>query len=82
MERKNRYLYLLDFIIQIYIYIFFFSFKEILASAPKGSKDGIRIRNECWEFKILQVLVLVLKQDFSIVDGDWQTAAALAAILR
>ncbi|XP_048728739.1 IQ calmodulin-binding motif-containing protein 1-like [Ostrea edulis] len=55
--------------------------REILASAPKGSKDGIRIRNECWEFNILQVLVLVLKQDFSIVDGDWQTAAALAAIL-
>ena len=79
MERINIYLYLLDFIIQIYI---FFSFEEILSSAPKGSKDGIRIRNECWEFKILQVLVLVLKQDFSIVDGDWQTAAALAAILR
>uniref|UniRef100_K1QXP7 IQ calmodulin-binding motif-containing protein 1 n=1 Tax=Magallana gigas TaxID=29159 RepID=K1QXP7_MAGGI len=55
--------------------------REILASAPKGTKDGIRVRNECWEFNILQVLVLVLKQDFSIVDGDWQTAAALAAIL-
>ena len=61
---------------------FNFLILEILISAPAGSKDGSRIRKEIWEYNILQALVLVLKQDFTIVDGEWQIAAALAAILR
>ncbi|XP_063425034.1 IQ calmodulin-binding motif-containing protein 1-like [Mytilus trossulus] len=55
--------------------------KEILSTAVAGSKDGMRIRKEIWEYNLLQALVLVLKQDFSIVDGEWQIAASLAAIL-
>ncbi|VDI27792.1 IQ calmodulin-binding motif-containing protein 1, partial [Mytilus galloprovincialis] len=53
----------------------------ILSTAVAGSKDGMRIRKEIWEYNLLQALVLVLKQDFSIVDGEWQIAASLAAIL-
>ncbi|XP_052092733.1 IQ calmodulin-binding motif-containing protein 1-like [Mytilus californianus] len=55
--------------------------KEILSTAVAGSKDGMRIRKEIWEYNLLQALVLVLKQDFTIVDGEWQIAASLAAIL-
>ncbi|KAK3106409.1 hypothetical protein FSP39_019392 [Pinctada imbricata] len=55
--------------------------REILAAAPGSTQDGKRVRRECWEYNLVQVLILVLKQDFSIVDGDWQTATALCAIL-
>ena len=47
-----------------------------------GSPEGIKARQDIWDYNILSVLTLVLKQDFSIVDGDWQTAAAIAAIIR
>ncbi|KAJ8306892.1 hypothetical protein KUTeg_014976 [Tegillarca granosa] len=57
------------------------SLKEILSTAQAGTKEGIRIRQEIWEYNLLQVLILVLKQDFSIVDGQWNTATALCAIL-
>ncbi|XP_021353561.1 IQ calmodulin-binding motif-containing protein 1-like isoform X2 [Mizuhopecten yessoensis] len=61
--------------------IMLMNLKGILSSVPVGSKEGIKIRHEIWDYNLLHVLILVLKQDFSIVDGDWQTAAALAAIL-
>ncbi|XP_033729194.1 IQ calmodulin-binding motif-containing protein 1-like [Pecten maximus] len=61
--------------------ILLMNLKGILSSVPVGSKEAIKLRHEIWDYNLLHVLLLVLKQDFSIVDGDWQTAAALAAIL-
>ncbi|KAK3591386.1 hypothetical protein CHS0354_005304 [Potamilus streckersoni] len=55
--------------------------REILDSAQATSQDGRRIRKEIVEYNLLEVLILVLKQDFSVVDGEWTTAAKLTAIL-
>ncbi|GFN86339.1 Iq calmodulin-binding motif-containing protein 1-like [Plakobranchus ocellatus] len=58
------------------------SLKSILDEFPLGSEDGARIRQEIWQYNLLKVLVLVLRQDFSIIAGEWSTAAQLATILR
>lgn len=55
--------------------------KPILDTCPAGSSDGTRIRREIWEFQLLDVLILVLKQDYSILEGQWLTAARLTTIL-
>lgn len=56
-------------------------FPAILDSCPPGSSDGIRIRREIHEFQLLDVLILLLKQDYSVIEGQWLTAARLTTIL-
>ncbi|XP_045208275.2 IQ calmodulin-binding motif-containing protein 1-like [Mercenaria mercenaria] len=55
--------------------------KPILDTSPASSSDGTRIRREIWEFQLLDVLILVLKQDYSVIEGQWLTAARLTTIL-
>ncbi|KAL4229455.1 hypothetical protein ACF0H5_012493 [Mactra antiquata] len=55
--------------------------KPILDSCPVGSSDGTRIRREIWDFQLLDVLILILKQDYSVIEGQWHTAARLTTIL-
>ncbi|KAK3787699.1 hypothetical protein RRG08_031928 [Elysia crispata] len=55
--------------------------KPILDESPVGSDEGALIRKDLWQFNLLKVLVLVLRQDFSIIAGEWHTAAQLATIL-
>ncbi|XP_060591516.1 IQ calmodulin-binding motif-containing protein 1-like [Ruditapes philippinarum] len=55
--------------------------KPILDTSPATSSDGVRIRREIWEFQLLDVLILVLKQDYSVIEGQWLTAARLTTIL-
>lgn len=54
----------------------------ILDTCPPGSSDGTRIRREIYEFQLLDVLSLVLKQDYSVIEGQWHTAARLTSVLR
>ena len=54
----------------------------ILDSTSPTSTDGKRIRKEIWEFSLIDVLILVLKHDYSIIEGQWMTAAKLTTILR
>ena len=54
----------------------------ILDSTSPTSTDGKRIRREIWEFSLIDVLILVLKHDYSIIEGQWMTAAKLTTILR
>ncbi|XP_013413711.1 IQ calmodulin-binding motif-containing protein 1 [Lingula anatina] len=55
--------------------------QEIVDSVPVGSKEATRIKNEIWTYDLLQVLILVLKQDFDRVRGGWGTATKLANLL-
>lgn len=55
--------------------------KPILDTCPAGTEEGTRIRREIWEFQLLDVIILLLKQDYSVIDGQWMTATRLAHIL-
>ncbi|XP_072274015.1 IQ calmodulin-binding motif-containing protein 1 [Pyxicephalus adspersus] len=55
--------------------------KEISKSAPAGSKELQRIKEDLFSYGLLQYCILVLKQDYSRVEGGWTTAASLANIL-
>ncbi|KAM9305774.1 IQ calmodulin-binding motif-containing protein 1 [Gastrophryne carolinensis] len=55
--------------------------KEILKSASSGSKELQRIKEDLYHYGLVQYCVLVLKQDYSRVEGGWTTAASLADIL-
>ncbi|XP_018413588.1 PREDICTED: IQ calmodulin-binding motif-containing protein 1 [Nanorana parkeri] len=55
--------------------------KEILKSAPAGSKELQRIKEDLYNYGLIQYCVLVQKQDYSRVKGGWTTAASLADIL-
>nr|KAG5705672.1 hypothetical protein BaRGS_026611 [Batillaria attramentaria] len=55
--------------------------RDILDSAPAGTPEGTRIRREIWEYNMLQMLIIIVRQDFSILPGEWRTAAKLATLL-
>ncbi|BFZ06420.1 hypothetical protein BsWGS_09459 [Bradybaena similaris] len=55
--------------------------RPILNDLPANTEKGMQIRQEIWQYNLLKVLVLVLRQDFSVIAGEWETAAALAALL-
>ncbi|XP_029461066.1 IQ calmodulin-binding motif-containing protein 1 [Rhinatrema bivittatum] len=55
--------------------------KEILKSAPSVSKESTKLKEDLYHYDLIQYCVLVLKQDYSRVNGGWATAAKLAEIL-
>lgn len=55
--------------------------QDILDSVVPGSQRADKIKKEIWNFELLQSVLLALKQDFSLIHGKWNTAAALAKIL-
>ena len=55
---------------------------DILDKAPVGTPEGREVRREVWEFNILQMLIIIVRQDFSILPGEWRTAAKLAMLIR
>ena len=59
-----------------------FYISAVLDSTSPTSSDGQRIRREIWEFSLLDVLILVFKHDYSIIEGQWMTAARLTTIFR
>ncbi|XP_030065621.1 IQ calmodulin-binding motif-containing protein 1 isoform X2 [Microcaecilia unicolor] len=55
--------------------------KEILKSAPSLSKESKKLKEDLYHYDLIQYCILVLKQDYSRVNGGWATAAKLAEIL-
>ncbi|XP_030828844.1 IQ calmodulin-binding motif-containing protein 1 [Strongylocentrotus purpuratus] len=55
--------------------------QDILDSVVPGSQRADKIKKDIWNFELLQSVLLALKQDFSLINGKWNTAAALAKIL-
>ncbi|XP_068102309.1 IQ calmodulin-binding motif-containing protein 1 [Hyperolius riggenbachi] len=55
--------------------------KEILQSAAAGSRELHKIKEDLYNYGLVQYCVLVLKQDYSRVEGGWATAASLADLL-
>ncbi|KAG9467654.1 hypothetical protein GDO78_014518 [Eleutherodactylus coqui] len=55
--------------------------RDILTSAEPGSKELQELKEDSYSYGLVQYCVLVLKQDYSRVDGGWTTAAGLADVL-
>ncbi|XP_069588731.1 IQ calmodulin-binding motif-containing protein 1 [Ranitomeya imitator] len=54
--------------------------RDIL-SAASGREELRKLKEDSYSYGLVQYCVLVLKQDYSRVDGGWTTAAALAEVL-
>ncbi|XP_069838563.1 IQ calmodulin-binding motif-containing protein 1 [Dendropsophus ebraccatus] len=57
------------------------SLRDILQRAEAGSNELQMLREDAYSYGLVQYCVLVLKQDYSRVDGGWATAAALSDVL-
>ncbi|XP_077176651.1 IQ calmodulin-binding motif-containing protein 1 isoform X2 [Paroedura picta] len=55
--------------------------KDILTTAPPGSQELQKIKQDLYYYDLVQYCLLVLKQDYSRVLGGWVTAAQIAEIL-
>ncbi|KAH9509779.1 IQ calmodulin-binding motif-containing protein 1 [Bulinus truncatus] len=55
--------------------------RPIIQESPPNTQKGVKIRQEIWQYNLLKVLILILKQDFAVIDGEWETAAELATLL-
>ncbi|XP_040296213.1 IQ calmodulin-binding motif-containing protein 1 [Bufo bufo] len=55
--------------------------RDILGSAAAGSEDLQRLKEDSYNYGLIQYCVLVLKRDFSRVEGVWTTAAGLTEVL-
>ncbi|XP_076456279.1 IQ calmodulin-binding motif-containing protein 1-like [Babylonia areolata] len=55
--------------------------KDILDTAPAGTPEGAQVRKEVWDYNILHMLIIIVRQDFSILPGEWRTAARLAMLI-
>ncbi|XP_053259586.1 IQ calmodulin-binding motif-containing protein 1 isoform X1 [Podarcis raffonei] len=55
--------------------------KDILNSAPPGSKELKKIKQDLYYYDLVQYCTLVIKQDYTRVLGGWTTAAQIAEIL-
>ncbi|XP_009666158.2 IQ calmodulin-binding motif-containing protein 1 [Struthio camelus] len=55
--------------------------KAILNSASLGCKESKKIKQEIYYYDLTQYCMLVLRQDYSRLQGGWTTAAQLAEIL-
>ncbi|XP_054826830.1 IQ calmodulin-binding motif-containing protein 1 [Eublepharis macularius] len=55
--------------------------KDVLTSAPPGSNEAQKIKQDLHYYDLIQYCILVLKQDYTRVLGGWVTAAQIAEIL-
>ncbi|XP_070535462.1 IQ calmodulin-binding motif-containing protein 1-like [Ptychodera flava] len=55
--------------------------QNILDSLVPGSAKSAKVKLDIWKYELLHSVLIALKQDFSLVSGKWNTAAALAKIL-
>ncbi|XP_075465991.1 IQ calmodulin-binding motif-containing protein 1 [Ascaphus truei] len=55
--------------------------KDILKTASAGSRELKKLKDDLYNYNLVQYCVLVLKQDYSRVRGGWATAAKLADLL-
>ena len=40
------------------------------------------MRQELWQYNLLKVMCIILRQDYSVIAGEWGTAADLAMLIR
>ncbi|XP_067948750.1 IQ calmodulin-binding motif-containing protein 1-like [Watersipora subatra] len=52
--------------------------RDLFNQIPAGTKEQAHFKKEVWNYELIQVLVLVLKQNFEYSDGKWKSAAELA----
>ncbi|KAM8934056.1 IQ calmodulin-binding motif-containing protein 1 [Pelodytes ibericus] len=55
--------------------------KDFLKSVPPGSEELKSLKEDMYNYDLIQYCVLVMKQDYNRVRGNWTTAANLAGIL-
>ncbi|XP_053327896.1 IQ calmodulin-binding motif-containing protein 1 [Spea bombifrons] len=55
--------------------------KEFLSLVPLGSGEQKKLKEDLYNYGLIQYCVLVLKQDYSRVPGSWATAASISDIL-
>eukprot|EP00794_Sanderia_malayensis_P003416 gene3416-3907_t len=61
--------------------VFLLELKDILASHIIGTAEAKKIRVALWNYDLTCVTNLALKQDFSDIQGGWNTATQLCTIL-
>ncbi|XP_022084664.1 IQ calmodulin-binding motif-containing protein 1-like [Acanthaster planci] len=61
--------------------ILLLAIQDILDSVIPGSQRAAKVKKDIWQFDLLQSVLLALRQDFSLIQGKWNTAASLAKIL-
>ena len=57
-------------------------YKDVMEKAAPGSKQLKQCKQDLWSYDLIQVLVLVLKQNFDVIRGQWAMAAELATFSR
>ncbi|KAI8778182.1 IQ calmodulin-binding motif-containing protein 1 [Biomphalaria glabrata] len=55
--------------------------RPIIKEYPANTQVGIKLRQEIWQYNLLKVMILILKQDFAVIEGEWETASELATLL-
>lgn len=55
---------------------------DVFNEAQPGSKILKQVKEDIWNYEIIKVLILVLKQNFDNIEGQWRTAAELATFAR
>ncbi|XP_043930956.1 IQ calmodulin-binding motif-containing protein 1 [Protopterus annectens] len=55
--------------------------KQILEGVPSGSKELKKLKQDIYRYDLLQYCVVILKQDFSRINGGWATATQLGQLL-
>ena len=63
------------------VYLFYYP-QAILEEVPTTSEEGVRMRQELWQYNLLKVMCIILRQDYSVIAGEWGTAADLAMLIR
>ncbi|XP_038049435.1 IQ calmodulin-binding motif-containing protein 1-like [Patiria miniata] len=61
--------------------ILLLAIQDILDSVIPSSQRASKVKKDIWNFDLLQSVLLALRQDFSLIQGKWNTAASLAKIL-
>jgi len=58
------------------------SFTDVFNETPPASIHLIKVKEDIWNYELLQVLILVIKQNFEFIPGRWKTAAELTTFAR
>lgn len=64
-----------------YVPVLLLQLKEILEGVSARDKELKKLKQDVYDYDLIQYCVLVLKQDYSRIQGGWTTAAQLAEIL-
>ena len=70
----------------LYIYIMFIHVctlcVDIFDTVIDGTEEATAFYKDVWDLNILQMLIIIIRQDFSILPGTWKTSAQFAVMIR